>query len=74
MAMATALDDLVGQVVNGLEENELYNNTVIIFSSDNGGLKGTNGNTPLRGAKDSIYEGGTRVPTFVHSPLLQQTG
>ena len=56
-----------------------YENTVIIFMSDNGGrfIKNAsdsdNPNFPLRGFKNTIYEGGTKVPAFISSPLLNQT-
>ncbi|ROT67034.1 hypothetical protein C7M84_014903 [Penaeus vannamei] len=74
LGMVTALDEAVGRVVQALKDTGLYDNTVIVFSSDNGGV-GMNGesNRPLRGNKSSVWEGGTRAVGFVHSPLLQET-
>ncbi|XP_076040504.1 arylsulfatase B-like [Oratosquilla oratoria] len=70
--MVTAMDDTAGQIVQTLKDEGLYNNTIIIFSSDNGGMARyvPQENFPLRGAKGSMWEGGTRVPAFIHSPLL----
>ena len=73
--MVTAMDDAIGEVVEALKESDLYNNTIIIFSSDNGGTPVFGGNNyPLKGSKFTLYEGGTRVPAFVHSPLLAKSG
>ncbi|XP_042856677.1 arylsulfatase B-like [Penaeus japonicus] len=70
LGMVTALDEAVGRVVQALKDAGLYDNTVVVFSSDNGGVES---NQPLRGNKGSVWEGGTRAPGFVHSPLLQGT-
>ena len=65
--MLSAADEAVGQVVAALETAGLRENTLIVFSSDNGGPKpGTN--TPLRNFKGSIYEGGVRAAGFVNWP------
>lgn len=67
-AMVEHVDDAVGKVIQKLKGKGLYNNTIIIFTSDNGGLIGRNrtekitDNTPLRHGKGGIYEGGVRVP------------
>ena len=55
---------MIGQVINALKKNGQYENTLTIFSSDNGGqvnVGGTNGNH--RGGKQDMYEGGLKVPT-----------
>ena len=68
-AMVACLDDQVGRVVAALEKRGLAANTLILFSSDNGGplnLGATNG--PLRAGKATLYEGGVRVPDFATWP------
>ena len=82
--MVSSLDHSVASVVTALKDADLYNNSVIIFVSDNGGhihdryTGGREGcgasNYPLRGDKNTLWEGGTRTPAFVHSPLLERSG
>ena len=76
LGMVTAMDDAVGNVTQALKESGLYENTIIVFFSDNGGPTGRTGkhgsgngasNWPLRGGKGSVFEGGTRTPAFIHS-------
>ncbi|KAI6183472.1 Sul-3 [Aphelenchoides bicaudatus] len=67
-AMMAALDESVGKVIQFLHEQKLYDNTMIIFSSDNGGdTKFGASNLPYRGEKNSVFEGGTKTITFFHS-------
>ena len=47
--MITALDDVVGNVTQKLKDVGIYENTIIVFSSDNGGIFGFGGNKPLKG-------------------------
>ena len=47
--MVTALDDVVGNLTQKLKDVGIYENTIIIFSSDNGGILGFGGNKPLKG-------------------------
>ena len=69
--MVTALDEAVMNVTKALKETGRYQNTAIIFLSDNGGAaKGSN--WPLRGRKNSVWEGGTRSPAFLHYPGIER--
>jgi arylsulfatase A-like enzyme len=62
-AMVSAVDDGVGNVLRTLKNNGIEENTLIVFLSDNGGAhNNASQNTPLRGTKGSVYEGGLRVP------------
>jgi len=65
------VDGQTKKVVDALKAKGMYANTYLIVASDNGGNPKDGGNNyPLRGAKKTLYEGGVRVPAFVHSPLL----
>ncbi len=70
-AMVRSLDRSIGRVMDKLEEEGLAENTIIVFSSDNGGA-GYIGlpevNAPYRGWKITLFEGGIRVPMFVSWP------
>eukprot|EP00041_Stephanoeca_diplocostata_P019448 m.419703 g.419703 ORF g.419703 m.419703 type:complete len:551 (+) comp21308_c0_seq1:304-1956(+) len=74
-AMVKHLDDDVGKVVELLHDKGMYNDTLIVMSSDNGGpvyFNGTSGgnNYPLRGGKMNNWEGGIRVNAFVSGGYL----
>eukprot|EP00903_Cladosiphon_okamuranus_P015002 g13881.t2 len=63
------LDKTIGQLVDYLEEEGWLENSVIVVASDNGGCASDGGsNLPLRGVKNSYWEGGIKVPAFVYSP------
>ena len=66
VAFIEHLDDGIGKVIQALKKSGEYDNTIIVFSSDNGGLlldEANNG--PYRDGKQSVYEGGLRVPTCI---------
>jgi arylsulfatase A len=76
-AMVEHMDDALGAIVNQLKKAGVYENTIIVFASDNGGLIGNKGkelkpkitsNAPLRTGKGDIYEGGVRVPFMISWP------
>ena len=77
-AMIESLDESIGRVLQAVEESGQTENTVIIFTSDNGGLATSEGsptcNAPLAEGKGWMYEGGTREPLFIKWPGVIQAG
>lgn len=78
-AMIASVDESVGRILAKLDELNLSGNTLVIFSSDNGGVGGyvregikqggdVTDNSPLRSGKGSLYEGGVRVPWIMRWP------
>ncbi|WP_231756595.1 sulfatase [Lignipirellula cremea] len=72
--MIQAVDDGVGRIQAVLDELHLTDNTIVVFSSDNGGYGPATDMAPLRGYKGTYYEGGIRVPLFVKWPGVVQPG
>ena len=69
MAMIKHLDMGVGEIVKSLKKHDIYDNTLLIFLTDNGGSNAMSANNaPLRGFKQMDYEGGVHVPFIVSWP------
>lgn len=77
-AMIYSVDENIGKLLAKLEEFKLDKNTIIIFTSDNGGLSTSEGsptcNAPLRAGKGWLYEGGIRVPLIIRYPSKGKPG
>lgn len=75
------LDENIGRVINALKENGQYENTIIVFTGDNGGRVSIwenqahpTSNQPLRAGKTFVFEGGIKVPLIIHWPGVTQPG
>jgi len=69
LGQMSQVDDTIKAVVEALKSKGMYDESVIIMQSDNGGEFNAGENYPLRGSKCSVYEAGVRTPAFFHSPL-----
>ena len=67
-AQLKVIDDGVGMILSKLIDLGLDKNTIIVFTSDNGGESRVTDNAPLRGGKSTLYEGGIREPAIVYQP------
>lgn len=70
LAQITLVDESIGQIVDKLKEKEMWENTLFVVSSDNGGPSEHESNYPLRGGKGSDFEGGVRVLAFAAGPVI----
>jgi len=73
-AMVESVDDSTRRIMAVLDECGVADRTVVIFTSDNGGLMGPTDNAPLRSGKGYPYEGGIRVPLIVRWPGVVEPG
>lgn len=76
--LVESMDEAVGVVLNALVESGIEENTIVIFTSDNGGVASgdafSTSNLPLRGGKGYQWEGGIREPYFIKVPWLKSQG
>ena len=77
-AMVEAMDEAVGKVLTALDKAGISDDTMIFFTSDNGGLSTSEGsptsNLPFRGGKGWVYEGGIREPWIIRYPGVTKPG
>ena len=73
-AMVHSVDESVGRIMAKLREFGIADRTIVIFTSDNGGLARVTSNAPLRAGKGTLYEGGLRVPMIVRWPGAVKAG
>ncbi len=82
-AMIESVDIGLGKIIQALKDNGIYENTIIVITSDHGGLSnsGTNStrplattNLPLRAGKGHLYDGGLKVPLIVRVPNMTKKG
>ena len=64
--MIQSVDENIGKIINKIEKLGLSENTLFIFTSDNGGIRAISSQSPLRAGKGSYYEGGIKVPLIFH--------
>lgn len=76
--MVEAMDRAIGRVLTTIEELGLAENTIVVFTSDNGGVSSgdafSTSNLPLRGGKGRQWEGGIREPFFIRAPGITEPG
>ena len=77
-AMLEQMDSAIGRILAALQRNGLSEKTIVVFTSDNGGLSTAEGsptsNLPLRGGKGWLYEGGIRVAWIIRAPGVTKEG
>ena len=72
--MIQSLDENIGKILDKIEKLNLSKNTLIIFTSDNGGIRAISNQYPLRAGKGSYYEGGIKVPMIFSWPEKIKAG
>ena len=71
-AMVSSVDENIGKIIQSLKELNLYESSLIFFTSDNGGIRAISNQYPLRAGKGSYYEGGIKVPLIIKWPNMLQ--
>ncbi|ELT99395.1 hypothetical protein CAPTEDRAFT_208054 [Capitella teleta] len=74
LGLVSGMDAVIGNVVAKLKAKGMFDNTYIFFSSDNGGDVNEGDNSPWRGAKSSLFEGGCHAHSWASSPLIRKKG
>lgn len=69
-AQVEATDSAIGKVLDEIDRLGIADNTLVVFTSDNGGWEGATDNRPLRSGKGHLYEGGLRVPLVIRGPSI----
>ena len=72
--MVESMDENIGRLLDWLDDKGLRDDTIVVFTSDNGGHIGATSNRPLRSHKGALYEGGIRVPCIIDWPGVIQPG
>ena len=70
--MVSSVDENIGKIIQSLKELNLYESSLIFFTSDNGGIRAISNQYPLRAGKGSYYEGGIKVPLIIKWPNMSQ--
>ena len=73
-SMVEKLDEAIGKLLSALDENGISGDTLVVFSSDNGGIAAIHSQNPLRAGKGSYYEGGVREPMVMRWPGKIRSG
>ena len=73
-AMVSSVDENIGKILKTLDDLKIAENTLVIFTSDNGGIRSISNQSPLKAGKGSYYEGGIRVPFVLRWPKKISAG